>query len=141
MKLREKPFQWLFPPLIASGSLFAIVGSDVRKQWLKTPHSWLILSAILTWNQIIKNTKPGTEEYKKLSWYVHNTFTAISTADYYYSNLNEYDFDAINTQLFMVTSHLIQSMMLLFYIPASNFSEDEMGIIGEFLYLSQKEKL
>jgi hypothetical protein len=38
---------YIFMTVINSGSLFAFTGSVVRKQWLKTPHSWLNLSAIL----------------------------------------------------------------------------------------------
>lgn len=98
-----------------------------------------------SWNQIIDRTKlsalMGKIEYGKLSWHVHNTFAALATVDYYYSHLDEYDFDAINLQLYMVASHFVQSMMVQFEITIDMFSEDELGIMGEFLLLSTKESL
>ncbi|MBB3111989.1 hypothetical protein FHS18_004057 [Paenibacillus phyllosphaerae] len=98
-----------------------------------------------SWNQIVAGTKfstlMGKDEYGKMSWHVHNTFAALNNVDYYYRHLDEYDFDAINLQLYMVASHFIQSMLLQFEITIDLFSEDELGIISEFLLLSTKESM
>ena len=96
-----------------------------------------------SWNKIISKTKfselMGKSEYGKLSWYVHNTFAALSTLNYHYTHLNEYDFDAINLQFYMIATFFVQSMMAQFDITKDLFSEDELGIMGEFLLLSTKE--
>jgi len=98
-----------------------------------------------SWNQIIAGTKfsvlMGKDEYGKMSWHVHNTFAALNNVDYYYRHLDEYDFDAINLQLYMVASHFIQSVLLQFKITIDLFNEDELGIMGEFLLLSIQDSM
>ncbi|MEH7491445.1 DUF5677 domain-containing protein [Neobacillus niacini] len=96
-----------------------------------------------SWSDIIKETGlsnlMGKSEYAQLSLYAHNNFAALYTLDYYYQDLEKYNFDAINLHLYIVSTYFVYSILHLFAIRQSIFSEDELGIMKEFFLISKRE--
>ena len=71
-------------------------------------------------------------QYNILCQYSHNSFSSLSTINYYYSNLDKYDLDAINCHLYEVTTLFVESMLQLFNLTLNIFSTDEINLMSEF---------
>ncbi len=94
------------------------------------------------WNDIAKEVKlskhNSSDSYKMMSWFVHNSFAALRATNQYYQSLKGYDVDATNCHLYIISSLYVQSILIVYGIQIDLFSEDELGIMGEFLLLSGK---
>lgn len=94
------------------------------------------------WNDIAKEVKlsylNSNTVYKMLSWYAHNSFAALRAVNQYYQSLEGYDIDATNGHLFTISALYVQSVQLIYVIKADLFTENEQGILNEFLQSSGK---
>lgn len=71
-----------------------------------------------------------------LCQHAHGSFASLLLIDYYYKNLNEYNFDVINVQLYGTTTLFFNGIIRLFKIDLSIFSKVEIGLMQEFLLTS-----
>lgn len=83
-------------------------------------------------------------QYSMLSMYAHNSFVALKTVNqYYWTNYEGYDIDAMNCHLYEITTLIIIAMIRLFHkIDLKKIlTNDEWGIMGQFRYMSQLESV
>ncbi|WP_433947034.1 hypothetical protein [Paenibacillus sp. SN-8-1] len=97
-----------------------------------------------SWMKIVDETilskTNNAYEYNQQSMYAHNSYHALMNLHHYYLNLDQYDVDATNVQLFIITSLFSKSLIEWFKISPSLFTVDELGIMGEFITLAKRER-
>ena len=93
-----------------------------------------------SWNDIASKTELSTwnskNMYNILCQYSHNSYSSLTTIDYYYSNLDKYDKDAMLVQLYEFTAIFINDYIRLFHIDGDIFEEDEINLLNEFYGLA-----
>ena len=97
-----------------------------------------------SWNEIAKDTIMSNwnsrKQYNLLCQHSHGSFASLLLIDYYYKNLEEYNFDAINCQLYQTTTLFIEGILRLYKIDFNIFSKSEIGLLQEFLYMATLEE-
>jgi hypothetical protein len=123
--------------LLLEGNSYFLSLSEKDKKSLKNNWrpSWMKIGE----NTLLSNTN-NAEEYNSLSMYAHNTYHAIMNVHYYYNNLDKYDVDSTNSHLYIITTLFSKSIIERFNIRYSIFTNDEIGIMGEFIALAKKER-
>ena len=113
------------------------------KKLTKKAKNDLFLSWKPSWNIISKNTILSNwnskMQYNILCQYSHNSFSSLTTINYHYTNLDKYDFDAINCQLYEVTTLFIESILLFFDLTLDAFSTDEVNLMSEFKSMATRD--
>ncbi|MGM8317057.1 hypothetical protein ACSXC5_17610 (plasmid) [Clostridium perfringens] len=97
-----------------------------------------------SWNEIAKSTIMSNwnsrKQYNLLCQHAHGSFASLLLIDYYYRNLGEYDFNAINCQLYEITTLFFDGILRIFNIDFNILSEPEIGLLQEFLHMSTLEQ-
>ena len=116
---------------IKSSSIFTQLSTDKKEELLKL-NGWKP-----SWNKIALNVKPKIwnphKKYNLLSQFAHTSYSAISNLNYYYQNIDDYDKNAVNLELFQIGSLFFHDIHRIFHVESEVFSEDEINLLSDFL--------
>ena len=95
-----------------------------------------------SWNEISKGTILS-EWYSKnmyniLSQNSHSSYVSLIKMDHHYRNLEEYDRDSMNLQLYILVTLYLEDLYQLLKFPKELFSLKELSLMGEFKLIAQK---
>lgn len=79
----------------------------------------------------------GTDEYKIMSYFCHNTINAINTIAHYERYKNKFDKIAMNCFLYAMTAVYINDLKSYLDIGCAKLDRDEINLISEFFYIAQ----
>lgn len=124
-----------------------IYKNNIFKQFNEEYQKKLFESWKPSWNEIAKKIRisdcnerlsdwNSRKQYNLLCQHSHGSFASLLLIDYYYKNLDKYDFDAINCQLYQTTTLFINDILRLFKLNIEIFEKEEIGLMQEFLYMS-----
>lgn len=96
-----------------------------------------------SWNMIASKTElskwNSKNMYNILSQYSHNAYTTLMLLDKHYRNLDEFNKDAMLSQLFEFTAIFVNDCVKLFHIDRGIFEPDEVALLTEFYTLAHAE--
>lgn len=94
-----------------------------------------------SWNEIARESELSTwnskNMYNILSQYGHNSYASLISLDCFYKNPDSDYIDAINMQLYEITSLFINDYFRLNKLDSKQFSKDEINILNEFAYYAK----